>query len=168
MLSTDDIVAATQMLNRVHHIIDEVFSPHSVSKNRGRYELLSEVFAEDVVYDLSYRGLPVIHSVDEMIELCVASYQRDAKMQMGHHAMNIYVYEDDDGTVRAASKVICIFATGDLAAAGTATCFDFHDVLVKTPKGWRIKERTPITRWPNPQSFTLPETLELLRERLPG
>ena len=49
MLSTDDIVAITLVLNRVHHIIDEAFSPHSVSPNRGHYELLREVFTEDVI-----------------------------------------------------------------------------------------------------------------------
>jgi hypothetical protein len=169
MLTTDDIVAITQVLNRVHHIIDEVFAPTSQSDKRGHAELLREVFTEDAVYDLTYRGLPLVRGIDEMTELMQASYDRDCNNLMGHHTMNVYVHQDEDGTVRADSKVICIFArSDDLADGGLARCYDFHDVLVETDAGWRIAHRAPITRWPNPRSLTRDETLEHLAEQLPA
>jgi hypothetical protein len=169
MLSTDDIVAATQVLQRVHHLIDDIFSPHSTSPIKGRAELMAEVFTEDLTYDLSYRGLPVVRSLEELNALSTASYARDAVRQMGHHATNIYIYEDEDGTVRAASKVISIFAiSDDLADGGTAVSTDFHDVLVRTDRGWRIKERVAVCRWPNPRSFTREDTLEAVRDAIPG
>jgi hypothetical protein len=168
MLTTDDIVAVNQVVQRVHLLIDDIFSPHSTSPYRGRVELMAEVFTDDLVYDLSYRGLPVVRSLEEFVELSTASYSRDAAKQMGHHATNVYVHEDADGTVRADSKVISIFAEGDLKEGGTASCTDFHDVVVKTDAGWRIKERVAVSRWPNPASFTLPETLDAIREKVPG
>ena len=56
-----------------------------------------------------------------------------------------------------------------LAALGVALVFLVLAgvKIVKTPKGWLIKERRPVTRWPNPQSFTLPETLDTISQRVP-
>jgi hypothetical protein len=120
------------------------------------------------VYDLSYRGLPVVRSLAEFVALANASYNRDAAKQMGHHATNIYVHPRRRRTMRADSKVISIFAEGDLKDGGTASCADFHDVVVKTAAGWRIKERVAVSRWPNPASFTRSETIEVLKDQVPG
>lgn len=164
MLSTDDIVAINQVVQRVHHLIDDIFSPHSTSKLRGQFDLMRQVFTDDVVYDLSYRNLPIVHGVDEFAKLASTSYGRDAVTQMGHHATNVYVYEDDEGNVRVASKVISIFGDGDMGQHGSATCSDFHDVVIQTPQGWRISERVAVCRWPNPTSFTRDETLTTLAD----
>lgn len=164
MLTTDDIVAINQVVQRVHHLIDDIFSPHSTSKVHGQFDLMRQVFIDDVVYDLSYRNLPIVHGVDEFAKLASTSYGRDAVTQMGHHATNVYVYEDEDGTVRVASKVISIFGDGDMGKHGSATCSDFHDVVVRTEEGWRIAERVAVCRWPNPTSFTREDTLSTLAD----
>lgn len=137
MLELSDIVEIQQVLNHVHHIIDE-----------RDWKSFDQVFAQDAVYDLSYRNLPPVEGVAGIAELCAASYKRDYSDLMGHHAMNIYVYEDESGAVRAKSKVICVMADGK------STCAQFEDLIVKTASGWRIKRRTASTRHRDAASWT--------------
>lgn len=140
MLSTDDIVAIQMVMAHVHHIIDD-----------RDHENLHLVYADDIVYDLSYRGLPPMHGIAEIQKHGAASYKRDFSHLIAHHNVNAYIYEDEQGVVRARSKVICIMADG------TSTTADFRDIIVKTDKGWRIKERVASTRHPDAANWTKPE-----------
>lgn len=137
MLEVKDIVEIQQLLNHVHHIID--------ARDFPSYQL---VYAEDAVYDLSYRNLPPVKGVAAIVELGSASYKRDFSHLVGHHATNIYIYEDENGVVRAKSKVLCVMADG------SSTSADFNDVIVKTDKGWRIQQRVASTRHPDAASWT--------------
>lgn len=140
MLETAEIVEIRQMLELVHHLID-----------LRQWDSLDKVFAEDAVYDLSYRNLPLVEGCKAIGELCAKSYKRDYDHLTGHQCTNIYIYQDDDGTVRAKSKVLCVMQDG------TASAADMDDIIVRTPKGWRIKRRKASTRHKDAASWTKPD-----------
>ena len=140
MLSTDDVVAIYRMMNHVHHLIDG-----------RRWDEFGSVFAEDAVYDLSYRDLPPVEGVQAITELMAASFERDYDHLLAHNNMNFDIVEDSDGTVRVDSKLICVFKDG------TAQVADLHDVLVNTADGWRIKVRAASTRDPSAKTWTKKE-----------
>ncbi len=141
MLTTDDYVGIYRTLNKIHHLIDG-----------RRWDEFGDVFTEDAVYDLSYRDLPPVSGVENIVELMAASYKRDYDHLLAHNAMNFDVTEDPDGTVRVHSKVICVFMDG------TASVADMHDIVVNTPAGWRIKVRKASTRDPRAKSWTRKES----------
>lgn len=137
MLSTDDVVAIYRMLNHVHHLIDG-----------RRWDELESVFAEDAMYDLSYRDLPPVVGLQAITELMASSFERDYDHLLAHNNMNFDIIEDPDGTVRVDSKLICVFKDG------TAQVADLHDVLVHADHGWRIKVRAASTRDPSAKTWT--------------
>jgi hypothetical protein len=55
---------------------------------------------------------------------------------LAHHATNIIVSEDADGTVRAVSKGLGV---GPQGRVGSVV---YRDILERTPQGWRFAERT--------------------------
>ena len=137
MLEVADMIEIEQVLNHVHHIIDE-----------RAFASLHLVYAEDAIYDLSYRNLPPAKGIAAISELCASSYKQDFSHLVGHHATNIYIYEDENGVVRAKSKVICVMEDG------TSTSADFNDVITKTSKGWRIQQRVASTRHRHAENWT--------------
>jgi hypothetical protein len=137
MLTTDDYVGIYRTLNRIHHLIDG-----------RRWDEFDSVFTQDAVYDLSYRDLPPVEGIDNIVKLMAESFERDYDHLLAHNAMNFDVWEDEDGTVRCHSKVICVFYDG------TSQVADMHDVLEKTPDGWRIKVRAASTRDPRAKTWT--------------
>jgi hypothetical protein len=61
---------------------------------------------------------------------------------LAHHATNIVVTEDPDGTVRVLSKGIGV---GNRGRVGSVT---YHDVVVRTADGWRLAHRRAELRRP--------------------
>ena len=61
---------------------------------------------------------------------------------LAHHVTNIVITEDADGAVRVLSKAIGV---GRKGRVGSAT---YHDVVVHTPGGWRLTQRTAVLRRP--------------------
>lgn len=139
MIEVADYVEIQQVLNLVHHLVDA-----------RDFKNFDRVYTADAVYDLSYRGLPPAEGLETIRELSAASYKRDFDHLTGHHATNIHIYEDDQGVVRAKSKVVCVMQDGSSNAA------DMDDILVKTPQGWRIKLRKASTRHLDAKSWTKP------------
>jgi hypothetical protein len=137
MLSTDEVVAIYRMLNHVHHLIDG-----------RRWDELDSVFAEDAIYDLSYRDLPPVVGLQAIRELMVASFERDYDHLLAHNNINFDIIEDPDGAVRVDSKLICVLQDG------TAQVADLHDTLVKTAGGWRIQVRAASSRDPHAKTWT--------------
>lgn len=129
MLSIEDKLAIHDLISLYGHIVD----------NR-EFSRTHELFTDDAVYDISdfnagvHIGWPA-----------VARLWRDLEGQhpIAHHATNVLVSQDDDGTVRVLSKAIGIL--GDLSA-GSAI---YKDIVVKTPAGWRMSHRVAIPRSPN-------------------
>jgi ketosteroid isomerase-like protein len=137
MLTADDIMEIHQVLNRYHHLVDN----HD-------WNALGQIFSEDAVYDLSYRGHEPVEGLDAIASLMARSLETEFNTQTGQHGTNIFVFEDSDGTVRSEAKTLTILADGRALSA------DYHDILTRTESGWRICRRTPSSRDPSAASWT--------------
>lgn len=128
MLSADDILQIQQLANLYGHIIDE-----------RQFSRIGELFTEDALYDVSDFASGVHRGA-----AAVAALWREAgsKHPLAHHATNIIVTEDADGTVRALSK-----GTG-VRQDGSVSTVVYRDVVRRTAAGWRIAERIAIRRRP--------------------
>lgn len=129
-LELGDRLAIHELLALYGHLVDE-----------RRWDELQRVFVPDVVYDARDFGMPVTRSLDGL----VAEWTSEAGMArhpLAHHATNIVVEVDDDGTVRVLSKGIGVGAGGRV---GSVT---YRDVAVRTAAGWRLASRTVVLRRP--------------------
>jgi len=121
MLSTEDRVAIEDVINLHGHLSD-----------RGDFAGMSNLFTEDVTYDVSALGGGVLAGLAGM---------RDAALELGeanplaHHVTNIVLEQALDGTVQALSKYLGVMVDGSVAS-GT-----YEDILRLGDKGWRIIHR---------------------------
>lgn len=130
MLSIEDKLDITQLLNLYGHVIDF-----------REWDRLGEVFVDDLVFDATDLGGVRV----EGLEALVARWSGPAANHpLAHHATNILMWEDPDGTVRTQSKG---FGPRPDSAGRTIT---YRDILRRTPQGWRIAERTAILMRPRP------------------
>ncbi|MEV4420564.1 nuclear transport factor 2 family protein [Patulibacter sp. NPDC049589] len=124
-LSAADILSIEQTLALFPHIFD--------NDNGSDLDLL---FTPDVVIETekarSVEGL-------EAVRAWVAAKTAAAP---DHQTLNVVVFVAEDGSVRARSRYLRITPTGETSNG------DFLDVLVQTPRGWRIARRTTISRFP--------------------
>jgi 3-phenylpropionate/cinnamic acid dioxygenase small subunit len=129
MLDVADTMAIHQLLALYGHLIDE-----------REWSRLSEVFTDDLVFDARDFGLGVTHTLDELRDAWTGP---EASHPLAHHATNIVVDQDADGTVRVLSKVVGV---GNKGRVGSGT---YRDVVVRTPDGWRLSSRTVTLRSPD-------------------
>ena len=130
MLSTEDRLDITQIINLYGHVID----------NR-QWDRLEEILTEDIAFDSTGTGGAVVSGLEALRDRWVKSRNHP----LAHHAMNIVIWEDADGTVRAQSKGLGV---GFKGRVGSLT---YYDVLRKTPAGWRIAARRSQTMQPQPR-----------------
>jgi hypothetical protein len=123
-----DRLAVHELLGLYGHLIDQ-----------RRWNELEQVFTADVVYDATDFGQPVTRSLAGL----QAVWTGDLTVHpLAHHATNIVVTEDPDGTVRVLSKGIGV---GNRGRVGSVT---YHDVVVRTADGWRLAHRRAELRRP--------------------
>lgn len=125
-MTTDDIVQIHQLLALYGHAAD------APTQDR-----LGEVFTEDAVFHsnasgLHFEGLPAIRAWFA---------QGKPPHPPSHHTTNVHVHTDDE-TVRVKSKYLAINPETGLPRSG-----DYDDVVVRTPDGWRIRERVSTDRF---------------------
>src|SRR5207249_8948897 len=119
MIDTGDRLAIHELLGLYGHVIDE-----------RRWADMELVFTDDVVYDATDFGHGVTVSLDELR----AHWSGDLTLHpLAHHATNIVVTEDADGTVRVLSKGIGVGPNGRVGSAV------YRDVGVRTGGGWRLR-----------------------------
>jgi len=129
MIDVADRLAIHELLGLYGHVIDE-----------RRWDDMHLVFTDDVVYDPTDFGHEVTHSLAELRAL----WTSDPRMHpLAHHATNIVVTEDPDGTVRVLSKGIGVGYKGRVGSAV------YRDVVVRTDAGWRLSHRTAEARRPS-------------------
>ncbi|GAA1606591.1 MULTISPECIES: nuclear transport factor 2 family protein [Kribbella] len=127
MLSADDKWAIGETLALHGHLFDE-----------GELDRLSELFTDDVVYDVSEIGGDVLVGVDAVR---AAALELGAGNPLAHLVTNVVITgspDDDTATVR--SKGLAVLAD---RGCGTAT---YVDTVRRGPKGWRIAHRRILPR----------------------
>jgi hypothetical protein len=131
MLDVGDRLAINELLSLYGHLIDE-----------RRWDELDRVFVDDVVYDASDFDMPVTRGLAEL----VAEWTSDVGMTrhpLAHHATNVVITEEEDGTVLVLSKGIGVGAGGRVGSVV------YRDVAVRTANGWRLASRAAHLRRPD-------------------
>ena len=128
MIDVADRLAIHELLGLYGHIIDE-----------RRWSEMELVFTDDVIYDPTSFG----HEITTSLEDLRTHWMGDEAMHpLAHHATNIVVSEDPDGTVRVLSKGLGVGFKGRVGSAV------YRDVVVKTADGWRLAHRIAEHRKP--------------------
>jgi hypothetical protein len=94
----------------------------------GELGRLSELFTEDVVFDATAEGVPLMHRMDAIVE-AAQSFDR---IPLAHHITNVLVTGIDGDTATVRTKVLQTF-DGGRGFSGT-----YEETLTRTPSGWRI------------------------------
>jgi hypothetical protein len=116
-----DHLAIQELLALYGHIIDE-----------REWQRVGELFTESALYDMSAFGLPVVRGAAAIRGLWS---RPDAAHPLAHHATNIVVSEDPDGTVRVLSKGLGVGPNGRVGSVV------YRDVVERTSQGWRFAAR---------------------------
>ncbi|MET7469992.1 nuclear transport factor 2 family protein [Micromonospora sp. NPDC005686] len=112
--------------------VHELIALHGHLMDAGEFDRMDELFAVDVVYDVTAFGAGELHGYEEIKQAALALGDRNP---VGHHVTNVYVTEDADGTVRAVSKGIGINSDGSVGSVV------YEDVVRREAAGWRIAYR---------------------------
>jgi len=122
MPDPSDSLAIHQLLSLYGHVIDE-----------REWQRVDELFTATALYDMSAFGLGVVRGASAIRELWS---RPGATHPLAHHATNIVITEDPDGTVRVLSKGIGLGANGRVGSVV------YRDIVERTPAGWRFTSRT--------------------------
>lgn len=126
LTDTHDILAIHELLALYGHIVDE-----------REWARAGELFTHDCIYDMTEFGLGVVRGADAVARLWGAP---DAMHPLAHHATNIVVSEEPDGTVRVLSKGLGVGPNGRVGSVV------YRDTVVRTGAGWRFSSRTGVLR----------------------
>ena len=122
MLEPPEVLAIHELLARYGHIIDE-----------REWQRVEELFTERTLYDMREFGLGQVRGAAAIRALWS---RPDASHPLAHHATNILVSEDPDGTVRVLSKGLGVGPNGRVGSVV------YRDVVERTATGWRFVSRT--------------------------
>lgn len=118
MLTPEDRAAIHELLAAYGHVVDE----HD-------WDRAHEVFAEDFVFDRGATGRPDLHGIADI----VANFK--GRNMYAHVTTNTTLTEVDEDTVRGHSKFL------GFPNEGQPVTGDYHDEIVRTPQGWRLRRR---------------------------
>ena len=125
-VSADDRVAIAELLARHGHLFDD-----------SELDRLDLLFTASVSYDVTAFGGSVLRGIEAIRSAALDVGDRNP---VGHHVTNVVVAEQPDGSVRARSKGIGVYADGTV---GSVT---YEDTVVRTGEGWRVASRTVVPR----------------------
>lgn len=127
-MTNDDITEIQQLIALYAHAVD---APDQA--------MFPQVFTEDAVFDARPTGWGLI----EGREAIAAWFARGKPPHPpSHNTMNVHIYEEG-GETKVRSKWLSIDRRDGSMVSG-----DYHDVVVRTPEGWRIRSRGFIIRYP--------------------
>ena len=121
MLDLADRLAIHELLALYGHLIDE-----------REWSRLDEIMTADLYYDATDFGLGITNTLEDLRAIWTSD---EARHPLAHHATNIVITEDADGTVRVLSKGVGV---GYKGRVGSVT---YRDVVVKTAEGWKFAAR---------------------------
>ncbi|MGV9818816.1 nuclear transport factor 2 family protein [Nocardia xishanensis] len=119
--------------------IHETIALHGHLADDRAWDRLDEVFADDVVLDVTAYGYGTLHGLRAMRDLARGA-QGDTNQPLGHHVTNVVIVGRDRENVLARSKALAVAADGTTASAV------YEDVLRREPQGWRICYRKVVAR----------------------
>ncbi len=125
-LPAEDTLAIHELLALYGHIIDA-----------REWQRVDELFTATARYDMREFGLGLVEGAAAIRELWS---RPDAMHPLAHHATNIVVNTDADGTVRVLSKGLGVGPNGRVGSVV------YHDVVERTPAGWRFAARSAVLR----------------------
>ena len=114
-----DRLAIHELVAEYSHVVDD-----------KRWDDLGLVFSEDGVFDATDRGYPLAEGMDRL-----RAHMKTAHHPLAHCVTNVVLTEIDADTVEVHSKLIAV------RVGGVATTSDYHDLVVRTPDGWRIRRK---------------------------
>jgi hypothetical protein len=112
--------------------IEDLINLHGHLVDRGEFDGLPALFAEDVTYDVSALGGGALVGLAAFREAALALGEGNP---VAHHVTNIVLNEALDGTVRALSKGLGVRADGSVASV------TYEDTVKRDTAGWRITHR---------------------------
>lgn len=139
-LSAEDRLDITELLVRYAEIIDE-----------REFSRAGEVFTDDASYDVSDFGMGIVHGHSAIAEL----WRGSDSHPLAHHVTNVEILDDEaaadeagesapgECSTRVRSRIIGVGAGGRVGSAS------YHDVVVRSPAGWRIASRVVTLRTPD-------------------
>ncbi len=117
-----------ELISRYGHIVDE-----------RAWHRVAELFTGDARYDMTDFDMGTATGPDAIVAMWTGPL---ADHPLAHHATNVVIDVDPDGTVHVTSKGIGVGAGGRV---GSVT---YRDIVTRTDEGWRITERVGILRRP--------------------
>ena len=117
-MTPEDTTAIHELMADYGHVVDD----HD-------WDRAHEVFVEDFVFDMSAAGRPDLHGIADI----VANFK--GRNMYAHLTVGTTLLEGDDGVVRGHSKFI------GFPNEGPPVTGDYHDEIVRTAAGWRLRRR---------------------------
>ena len=99
------------------------------------WEGLNRIFTDDATFDLTDLGVPMLTGLPAIKRFMDV----DAEHPLTHMMTNIYVDQLPD-------RVTMNFRIVALRKGGLVGTASYYDVVVKTPDGWRVKDRVTTRR----------------------
>ncbi|HTX07882.1 MAG TPA: nuclear transport factor 2 family protein [Solirubrobacteraceae bacterium] len=116
-MDPSDVIAIQQLYALYGHVFDD-----------GQLDRLGELFTDDVVFDATADGVPLMHGIGAI----VAAAQGYDRHPLAHHLTNVLLTAIDRDTATVRAKVLQTF-DGGVAFSGV-----YDDTLTRTAGGWRI------------------------------
>ncbi|MBB5911875.1 3-phenylpropionate/cinnamic acid dioxygenase small subunit [Nocardia transvalensis] len=117
--------------------IHELLALHGHLSDAGAFDRMTEVFTDDVVYDMNEYGAGLVHGLAALRDMAIELGDRNP---VGHHVTNIIIAATDGDTVLVRAKGIGV------ATDGTVGSVTYDDIVRRTPDGWRIAHRRVVPR----------------------
>ncbi|HEU5023735.1 MAG TPA: nuclear transport factor 2 family protein [Spirillospora sp.] len=121
-LTTEDRLAITDLISLHGHYADT-----------GELDRMTELFTEDVVYDVTAVGGGLIEG---RAALKQAALDLGDRNPLAHHVTNVVVTATDGDSARAVSKAIAVLPDHGCASA------TYEDTVVRDGGRWLISHRT--------------------------
>lgn len=122
-LPVADVVAIQQLCSLYGHIIDA-----------KKWDEMDRLFVADAVFDATEFGEPITHTLADLRAVWALD---STPHPFAHHITNVVVYEEG-GEVRIDAKGLAALPGGKVSS------MLYHDVVRKTPDGWRFSERRAV------------------------
>lgn len=112
--------------------IGEILSLHGHLFDAGRLDRLDEIFAPEIVYDMSAVGVGAFEGLEAVRSAAAGMGDRGP---IAHHVTNVVIHSDEDDVVTAQSKGLMLMGNGALESV------THLDTLRRQNGEWRISRR---------------------------